>query len=263
MNAGFLNRRELIVNSFEQKVFFVNPELSIIIPALNEEGNIIQLIERLERVRKKNGLSMEYIVVDNGSEDGTVKEGRKLEKRFKNFRIIPKVLPRGMGVAIKCGIKEARGKIGVVVMADGVDALENIPLFRKEILREGCKLVIGSRYKTPSHSQNISSAYKFWSKVYRVFTRLFMGVPVADVTNAFRAFDLNFVRGLGIESNGFEISAEITYKTALRGGKIGEVEGKHGKRVRGKSSFNFRKVAPGYFRVFLKGIVARIIGKWI
>jgi hypothetical protein len=85
-----------------------------------------------------------------------------------------------------------------------------------------------------------------------------LGIPFPDTTYAFRAFDTDFVRKLGLKSGGFEISPEITIKVALAGGRVGEVSGRQTRRVRGKSKFRFLRAFRGYGRVILEGVYLRL-----
>jgi hypothetical protein len=78
-----------------------------------------------------------------------------------------------------------------------------------------------------------------------------------DFTNAYRAFDLDFVRKLNLKSNGFEISAEITFKSWFASGKVCEVEGQQRKRLKGESSFSFKKFGFAYLKMFLRAVVYR------
>ena len=143
-----------------------------------------------------------------------------------------------------------RGKVAVVVMADGVDPLETaVPQFCDKILLEGCHLVLLSRYAVPSDSDSIPFTYKFFQSGFRLLTRYGLGIPFPDTTYAFRAFDTDFVRKLGLKSEGFEISPEVTFKVVLAGGKVGEVSGRQTRRLRGKSKFRFLRAFRGYGRV--------------
>ncbi|MGH9896177.1 MAG: hypothetical protein ACREA0_30135, partial [bacterium] len=103
--------------------------------------------------------------------------------------------------------------------------------------------------------------YRFYHFWYRLLCRALIGVRLRDITYAFRAFDLQYVRNLELESGGFEISPEITLKTWLSGGKIYELKGRQGRRIHGKSKFVFSRQGYGYARVLLKAFAARLLKK--
>ena len=235
------------------------PIVSFIVPALNEERNLPPLIERLLAVERSLGLLTEILIVDDSSDDRTLKVAREAALAHPQIQPIHTPLPHGIGLGIRAGIERARGRVGVVVMADGVDPLESaVPEFCEEILRKGRHLVLLSRYTQPKDSDTISLSYKASHIVFRFFTSTLLGIPHSDTTYAFRAFDIEFARKLNLRSTGFEISPEITFRTFFSGGEIGEVPGRQTRRIRGQSNFRFPKVALGYARVLMEALLMRL-----
>lgn len=236
------------------------PDISIIIPCLNEEQNIPGLVNKLDALIRHHNLKAEVLVIDDCSDDYTFRESFILQKDFPFLKTFHKGLPRGIGHAIRYGIKEAQGKIGIVVMGDLVDPLEAIVDFRERIINEGFKLALLSRYLDRQDHKNIPMSYKFYQWWYRFLCRLLVGIQIKDITYAFRAFDLDWVRGLNLESGGFEISPEITLKTYIRNGKIVEIKGRQGRRLVGESKFLFSKEGLGYARVLIQSTFMRWSG---
>ena len=234
-----------------------NPVVTFIIPALNEEDNLAPLVERLTALEQELR-PCEVIIVDDASIDGTYERGLRLAERDPRIKILHKDQPRGLGRAVRHALSHVRGKVAVVVMADGVDPLETaVPQFCDKILVEGCHLVLLSRYAVPSDSDSIPFSYKFFQSGFRLLTKYGLGIRFRDTTYAFRAFDADFVRTLGLKGEGFEISPEITFKVILAGGKVGEVSGRQTRRVRGISKFRFLSALRGYSRVVLEGFYLR------
>lgn len=233
--------------------------VSLIVPARNEAPNLPPLITRLLAVEKEIGLPCEVIIIDDDSEDDTLRIAEEIAHDNPQVRAHHKPAPHGLGRAVRAGLALARGRMGVVVMADGVDPLETaVPLFCHEILDEGCQLVLLTRYRDPEDSRSIPRSYRISHALFRFVTSGLLGIPHPDTTYAFRAFDLDFVRGLGLRSDGFEISPETTLRTWYAGGRIGEVRGRQTQRTRGQSSFVFSKVALGYGRIVLWGLAMRL-----
>lgn len=232
--------------------------VTLIVPALNEEQNLTPLIERLLAVGRDCGYPCEILLVDDASDDSTYETGCRLAAEHPEVRILHKERPRGLGRAIRYALPHVRGRVAVVVMADGVDPLESaVPQFCDMILRERCHLVLLSRYTEPSDSRSISFTYRFLQFGFRLLTRCLLGIKFRDTTYAFRAFDADFARRLPLKSGGFEISPEITFKTIFAGGKVGEVRGRQSRRVQGKSKFRFAKAFWGYSRVLLEAMYLR------
>ncbi|MCA1727808.1 MAG: hypothetical protein LC722_09250, partial [Actinobacteria bacterium] len=67
-----------------------------------------------------------------------------------------------------------------------------------------------------------------------------------------------YIRSLGLVSEGFEISPEITIKTYLTGGRIAQLAGRQGKRLHGESKFVFSKEGWGYAKVLVRGLRRRL-----
>jgi len=234
-----------------------NPIVSFIIPALNEQDNLAPLVERLTSLDQESR-PCEIVIVDDASTDATYQRGLELAGQDSRIKILRKDQPRGLGRAVRHALPEVRGKLAVVVMADGVDPLETaVPQFCDKILFDGCHLVLLSRYAVPSDSDSIPFSYKFFQSGFRLITRYGLGIRFPDTTYAFRAFDVDFIRRLGLKGEGFEISPEVTFKVILAGGKVGEVSGRQTRRLRGKSKFRFLKAFRGYGRVVLECLYLR------
>jgi glycosyltransferase involved in cell wall biosynthesis len=228
------------------------PDVSVIIPCLNEEQNVPSVVERLRGLLDTAGVTAEVLIVDDCSDDYTFREAYLLSQKWDDVTALHKGLPRGIGHAIRHAIDHASGQVGVVVMGDGVDPLAAIPDMRDAILREGHDLVLLSRYLDPADSASIPLTYRIYQAAYRRLLTFACGLPYRDATYAFRGFRMDFVRGLGLTSGGFEISPEMTLKTWTRGGSITELQGRQGRRVAGESKFLFSEQAFGYARVALE-----------
>ena len=118
--------------------------LSVVIPALNEEDSIADIIERVLAVRPalaKSGVDdLELIVVDDGSADGTA----EIVASYSDVRLIQHKVNKGYGAAIKTGFRHARGELLSFLDADGTYPPERYPALCKPAL-DGADLVIGSR----------------------------------------------------------------------------------------------------------------------
>lgn len=236
----------------------MKPEISIIVPCLNEEQNIPILVQKLTALLDDLHLSAEILIVDDCSDDYTFREILLFSHRDPRIKALHKGLPRGIGNAIRFGIEHAKGIMGVVVMGDLVDPIMAIVDFKKKIIDEGYHLALLSRYLDPADHKNIPFSYKVYQWGFRLLSRLLIGVKIKDITYAFRAFNLEFIKGLGLNSGGFEISPEITFKTFLSGGRICEIKGRQGRRFAGESKFLFSRAGYGYSKVLLVAAANRL-----
>jgi glycosyltransferase involved in cell wall biosynthesis len=119
--------------------------LSVVIPALNEENGIADIIERVlgikEPLAEVNVSSLELIVVDDGSRDRTP----EIVTSYPEVVLVQHPVNRGYGAAIKTGFRQARGNLLAFLDADGTYPPEHFPQLCQPILEDGADLVIGSR----------------------------------------------------------------------------------------------------------------------
>jgi dolichol-phosphate mannosyltransferase len=128
-----------------------NPELSVVLPVLNEEAIIPELHRRLKTVLQEMGLSHEIIYVDDGSTDGSV--GVLRERARDDDRVTVLVLSRNFGhqIALSAGLDHARGDAVVLMDSDLQDPPEVIPDLH-ERWKEGYDVVFARRKARPGES---------------------------------------------------------------------------------------------------------------
>jgi glycosyltransferase involved in cell wall biosynthesis len=126
--------------------------LSVVIPALNEEDGIAEIIGRIEaqraRLAEAGVADLEVIVVDDGSHDRTP----EIAASFQGVRLIRHATNRGYGAAIKTGFANARGELLAFTDADGTYPPERFADLCKVALAEGADVVVGSR-RSGEHSE--------------------------------------------------------------------------------------------------------------
>jgi len=119
--------------------------LSVVIPALNEEGGIADIIQRLEATEPALAAvgvtHLELIVVDDGSSDQTA----EIAAGFATVRLIRHVGNRGYGAAIKTGFARATGDLLAFLDADGTYPPERLPALCRVALEQQADVVVGSR----------------------------------------------------------------------------------------------------------------------
>jgi len=238
------------------------PEISIIVPAYKEEGNLELVCDRLLAMLERSGVNAEILLVDDASPDSTYQVALSQMRRSPRVRALTKPLPRGMGNGIRHGLRHVRAQIVAVTMGDGSDDVDRIPEMLAKVRDEGYGLAIGSRYRHRRNYETVPRIYRFWSFCFRLITRLAIGFRLSDYTNSFRVFDRRIFDRYGPESGGFEISPEITFKAWFATRRVAEVDVCHLKRASGQSSFSFLRAGPGYGKILIKAFVNRLTGRW-
>ena len=103
-------------------------EISIVIPAFNEEGGITSSVEDVIRVMESTGLTYELIVVDDGSQDRTAELAEQA-----GATVVAQPENQGYGAALKAGIRRSRYDVIVITDADGTYPADQIPVLVKQM----------------------------------------------------------------------------------------------------------------------------------
>ena len=188
--------------------------LSIIIPTLNEEGTINQIIRACRSFAKKRIEDVEILVIDGNSTDNTVLEAKKEKAKV----LIQK--GKGLGNAIRSGIIYAKKDAIIIFGADGNQHPKEIELLI-EALTCDVDLVVGSRFK--GTYQTSSPWRKLGNRIFNLIARFMFGVPISDGLNGVKIIRRDFAHSLKLQHDGISIDMEICIKTHQVGGKIKEV----------------------------------------
>ena len=226
----------------------MNPLLSVIIPCLDEEDNVCDVLRDVTAVLIGAGINYEVIVVDDQSTDATRPRAELWAKEHpdRNISVIYKDLHRrGYGAAVKYGLAFAKGEYVIFVSADLVDPINLIPQMYLE-LQKGCDVAQVSRYLEKANSNTIPLSYKFFQFFYRIGVRVALGKYIPDSTYAFKMFRRAKILAMGVASNRFNISPEIMFKSILAGLNVRFISGSQGVRVGGVSKFKFHKEGIGF-----------------
>lgn len=229
--------------------------LSVVIPAHNEEDNIVDAINKAENILD---VPHELIIVNDHSTDNTAPLIQKLATRYANIRLVENLSFPGFANAIKAGFAEAKAELVVLVMADLCDDLSTI----KEMLikiEQGYDIVCGSRYINGGARLGGSKIKGFFSAFVGKTLHYLLGVPTYDIANAFKMYRKAVMDAVSVKSCGFEISMEIPLKAYYLGFKITEVPTVWRERARGRSNFRMLKLFPNYFSLYIWAIFKRIL----
>jgi len=220
-------------------------KLSIIIPVFNEENTVMDLLKTVNNV--DYGLPIEIIVVNDGSTDKTYEQLLKTKNLIKDIKIISYKKNRGKGYAIRQGIKNINGDIMIIQDADFEYNPNQIPILIKSIIDGKCNVVYGSRFL--GCCKNMKLTFLFGNKFLTLMTNLLFGSRLTDIQTCYKAIHKNVLRKLNIESDGFEIEAEITAKILKNGYKIKEIPVKY--KARSKEAGKKIKISDGLKNLFI------------
>jgi dolichol-phosphate mannosyltransferase len=168
--------------------------LSVVIPALNEEGCIAATVEHLHVELRLQQISHEILVVDDGSTDATWSLLEEIRTRIPECRPVQNLGEHGFGRAVTYGFRHVIGDAVVVMMADESDDCRDVVLYWK-LLREGWDAVFGSRFVHGGGVIDYPRHKLLLNRMANLFLRLLFRVPLNDFTNAFKAYRRTVIEG--------------------------------------------------------------------
>ena len=227
--------------------------VAIIIPAYNEEDNILKLICEIKFLLPK---SLIYIIDDSESN----KTNNIINKKKINYYHRKKKCGRGSAVlyGIKKAIVKKKNNIFIEMDADFShnpnELINNINYF----IKNDADLLISSRYLKKSRIINWPISRKVFSFLTNYLARIFLKIPISDYTNGFRIYSkraaIKIIKDCGKIGDGFIILSEILLVLHLSKYRIFETYTIFVNRVRGESSVNLKLIFSsliGLFKLFL------------
>jgi glycosyltransferase involved in cell wall biosynthesis len=164
-----------------------SPELSIIIPAYNEERRLPQTLERIRKYIAERQLRAEVIVVDDGSTDTTARLVEEGGAGFPELRLVSNSGNRGKGYSVRHGMLEARGHIALFTDADLSAPIEEAEKLLAAL--GSADVALGSRALDRTLiSVRQAHLRELAGIVFNRLVRLFTGVPFEDTQCGFKAF---------------------------------------------------------------------------
>jgi dolichol-phosphate mannosyltransferase len=220
-------------------------DLTVVVPTLNEEGSLRQVLPRLKETFKRLGVRGEILVVDGRSKDATVAVAESL-----GARVLVQTA-RGLGGALREGLQAAASPWVAVVDADGSHPPE--VLAEMWAKRGEADLVIASRY-IPGGSAVMDPLRQVLSRSLNVVARLVLDLPARDSSGGFRLYRAELVRPVaaGAIATDFTIQQELLVGILSRGGRVLEVPFRYEPRIDGASKASALRLAPAYIRMLLR-----------
>lgn len=155
-------------------------EISVVIPAYNEELNVEPLSNKIRSVLNTITSKYEIIFVDDGSKDNTFENLQKLNKKDKKIKVIKFKRNFGKAAALAAGFEQAKGNIVITMDADMQDDPEEIPLMINK-LNLGYDLIIGWKYPRRDSISKI-----FFSRIFNFLVRRLTRITIHDSDCNFR-----------------------------------------------------------------------------
>lgn len=185
-------------------------ELSLIVPAYNEQELIVASLETLDQFLQVRFVGYEILVVDDGSTDETVDRVRRFSGTRPNVRLLEQVTNQGKGRAIQRGVLESRGDYIFFMDADLPYDLAAVDVFMTA-LRSKYDLAIGSRHMQGSKIRGVPALRYLSGQVFSLLVALLMFPGIRDTQCGLKGFRAEAARQIfkrvRIRKFGFDVEA--------------------------------------------------------
>lgn len=212
--------------------------VAVVVPTYNERRNVSALIPRLAGTLKRGKTDSRILVIDDGSDDGTADEVRRLARRYP-VELVERGRKSGIGSAYACGFRmvlSRRPQVVVQMDADLSHEPEAVPLLL-DAVAAGYDVAVGSRRVEGGTSIEWSGHRKLTSFVANMLAKRIAGVRTKDATSGFRAYRASALRRLlnRSKSTGYDFQLEMTWLAERMNMRMAEVPITFRKRASGKS----------------------------
>jgi glycosyltransferase involved in cell wall biosynthesis len=197
--------------------------LSVLIPVYNERHVVAASIRRVLALQHHLIRSLDIIIVDDCSTDGTSEVLRQLASEDSRIKLIRHERNQGKGSALRTAIAHATGDVCIVQDADFEYNPADIPSLLVPFAEEGADAVFGSRYLSATYRRALMYRHTLMNKGITALSNWLTDLHVTDVETCYKAVNTTLLKSVPIRSNDFRFEIELTFKLAKRGARVFEV----------------------------------------
>ena len=229
----------------------------VIIPAYNEEGNILNTCKSIDKIKDKIDFDLDYIVINDGSIDNT--EKICIENKLPMISLVHNL---GIGGGVQTGYKYAyKNNYDIAIQFDGdgqhdANYIKNIV---EPIVDGEANMVIGSRYVEELSEFKSTKLRQLGITILSFILKLTTGKKIYDMTSGFRAVDKDIIEIFAKDYPNDYPEPETNVEVVQKGFKVKEIPVKMNERLHGKSSITPLKSIYYMIKVSYAMIVRSII----
>ncbi len=225
-------------------------DISVIVPAYNEDESIPELAGWIEKVCISGNLSYEIIFIDDGSTDSTWEVISDLSKSSKAVKGISFRRNYGKAAALHTGFQSCSGDVVITMDADMQDSPDEIPELYRMITEEGFDLVSG--WKKKRYDPFVK---RFPSKFYNRTARIASGIRLHDFNCGLKAYRKEVVKSIEVFGEMHRYIPMLAKEAGFK--KIGEKIVVHRARKYGITKYGFSRFINGYLDLLTIGFITR------
>jgi len=214
-------------------------DISVVIPLLNEEESLPELVSWIDRVMIENQFRYELILIDDGSTDNSWAIIDKLSKEYSAIKGIKFVRNYGKSAALHTGFQITQGEVVITMDADLQDSPDEIPALYDLIKKEGYDLV--SAWKKKRYDP-LSKTIP--TKIFNGATRLVSGISLNDFNCGLKAYKSKVVKSIEVYGEMHRYIPVIAKWGGFK--KIGEKAVQHRARKYGVTKFGLERFIHGF-----------------
>jgi len=195
------------------------PLLSVVMPVFNERPTVLEIIARVCAAPVD---SLELIVVDDCSTDGTREALMEAVGRYPKIKVFSHESNRGKGAALRTGFANVRGQFVLIQDADNEYDPNDYPMLLRPLLSGDADVVFGSRFLGGPHR-----VLYYWHSVANnaltTLSNMLTDLNLTDMETCYKVFRREVLQQLDLREDRFGIEPEITAKIAQLGARVYEV----------------------------------------
>jgi glycosyltransferase involved in cell wall biosynthesis len=224
-------------------------KISIIMPVYNEASTIAEILARVRASPIEH--SLELIIVDDGSTDGTRDFLADYAARHDDVRVILQDQNRGKGTAIRRGIESVTGDVAIIQDADLEYDPRDYPALLRPIVEQRADIVFGNRFHGGEH-RVLYYRHFLANRLLTMICNIATDLNLSDMEVGYKVFRASVLKQLRLRAHRFDIEPELVIKSARLGVRIYEVPiSYHGRTYAEGKKIGWRDGVTALWRIFV------------
>jgi dolichol-phosphate mannosyltransferase len=237
-------------------------KLSVVIPAYNEQGSIIDTLKEIYNKLVVEQIEHEILVVNDNSKDNTLEILTKLSIEIPTLVIFTNLGPNGFGYAVRYGLERFTGDCVAVVMADLSDDPNDLVAFYRKMVETNVDCVFGSRFMRGGKVYDYPFHKLVMNRIANNIIRMIIGTRYNDATNAFKLYRKETIQGIKpFLAPHFNLTIELSLKSIVRGYSYIVLPNSWRNRKAGVSKLKIREMGSRYFFILMYCFIEKFFSR--